>query len=156
MPSKTSFAMFVRAAVLPMGYVHIYWIQSHKKRPFLSVYHEAEEFSLSVQGQGGADQINWTPHFLPHGLVAAGFRSRNPVRFGKKISNWRLPWDECSNNPVSGMLGITFGQGDYWLRYRKLNPLLLLPVEQQNILRYCQAVCMGKEWVFYKKVLKIR
>ena len=37
-----------------------------KRRPCPSPYHEAGEFSLSIQDQEEADQTNWTPYLCPH------------------------------------------------------------------------------------------
>ena len=57
-PSKKSYMVFVRAAFY-RRYVGIYWRRSHQT----SLHHEAEEFSLSNQDQGGANQTNWLcPH----------------------------------------------------------------------------------------------
>ena len=67
-----SYTVFVRAAFSPRGYMGIYWRWSHQTRPCPFPYHEAEEISLSIQDQGGDDQMNWTPHLCPHGSKMFG------------------------------------------------------------------------------------
>ena len=67
-PSKKSYAVFLKAAALSIGYMSICGRRSHKKKTMTSsTYHEAKEFSLSVQDQGGADQANWTLCLCAHG-----------------------------------------------------------------------------------------
>ena len=77
---KRSYAMFLRATVLPRSHVGIYWIWSHHGSLHPSLFHERKEFSLSVRDQGGVEQANRTPcFFFLHGpRTLAGHHSRYP------------------------------------------------------------------------------
>ena len=66
-PSKSSYAVFVRA-VLPRSYVDIYLKRPYiKRRPWPSPCHEAN-FFRNIQNQGGVDHTNWTLCLCPFNL----------------------------------------------------------------------------------------
>ena len=67
-----SHGVFVRAVVLPRGYIGISWRRLHKKRPCPSPYHEVKQFSLSVQ----LDPC--LVHTVHGHLVPTGYYSRHP------------------------------------------------------------------------------
>ena len=83
-PFKKSYAVFVRAAVLPRGYVGIYWRQSHQKKAMFLYASRGERvfFQLSRIRVG----LIWRTgrpvvvRMIQGRLVAVGYHSRHPDR----------------------------------------------------------------------------
>ena len=68
MPSEKSCTVFVRAAVLPRGYVgnRLKTITSKEEHALQRIW-RWKDFILAVHNQGGADHANWMPCRCPHG-----------------------------------------------------------------------------------------
>ena len=94
-PSKKSYAVFVRAPVLPRGCVTWASIEeNHIKRRSCSSTHLS-----AVQNQGGADQANWMPCRCPRGP-----RAFSSSWISAKAS-WLIPQTDSWPSPLPPHIG---------------------------------------------------
>ena len=141
-PSKTSYAVFVRAAVLPRGYVGIYWRQLHKKIvPFYAsrgrwVFSQLSKIRVELIRRTGCPvgftvevwelMRNFIAHFTVLVLYCAYSRM---IAFGNDIIFWIYLSDiSCLSKCFLSISQYSSHFGTYVFFHRFLNRQITLPV----------------------------